>query len=161
MGGVPALAAAFKSGRIDAFILSPPLPQTLEAEHVGQIIIRNTAGDVPELRDTTYVAMFATSDYADRNGPALQAYSRALRKATAWIRANKADALKMLGDKYFKDTPADSLAVSLDAPLPALSSDGLFSRAGVQSYLDIFRTIGEPVSAGSGEGVLWTNKYAQ
>jgi NitT/TauT family transport system substrate-binding protein len=37
VGGVPALAAAFKSERIDAFLLSPPLPQTLEREGVGRI----------------------------------------------------------------------------------------------------------------------------
>jgi NitT/TauT family transport system substrate-binding protein len=157
VGGVGALAAAFKSGRIDAFLLSPPLPQTLERERVGQIIIRNTAGDVPELRDTTYTALFASAEYAKRNTPALGAYGRAVRKATEWIRANKADALKILGDKYFKDTPADSLAVSLDATLPALSSDGRFTQAQVQSYLEIFKTIGQSVTASAAEGVLWTN----
>jgi NitT/TauT family transport system substrate-binding protein len=161
IGGVPALAAAFRSGRIDAFLLSPPLPQTLEREHVGQIIIRNTAGDVPEFRDTTYVALFTASDYANQNAQALQAYTRALRKATEWLRTNKAEALKILGEKYFKDTPPDSLAVSMDATLPALSPDGQFSRAGVQSYLDIFKTIGENVSANPAEGVLWTNKLVK
>jgi len=161
VGGVPALAAAFRSGRIDAFLLSPPLPQTLEREHAGQIIIRNTAGDVPELRDTTYVAMFTTGAYAEQNGPALQAYSRSLRKATEWIRANKAEALKILGEKYFKDTPPDSLAVSLDATLPAISADGQFTQAGVQSYLDVFKTIGENVTASAAEGILWTNKIVK
>ena len=67
-GGVPALAAAFKAERIDAFLLSPPLPQTLERDGVGRIVIRNTAGDVPELRNTTYVAMFTTADYASATG---------------------------------------------------------------------------------------------
>lgn len=161
VGGVPALAAAFRSGRIDAFLLSPPLPQTLERERAGQIIIRNTSGDVPELRDTTYVAMFTTSDYAGRNGPALQAYSRSLRKATEWIRANKADALKILGEKYFKDTPAESLAISMDATLPALSADGQFTQAGVQSYLNVFKAIGENITASATEGVLWTNKLVK
>src|SRR5262249_59145597 len=119
-GVVPALAAAFKAGRIDAFLLSPPLPHALEREGVGQILIRNTAGDVPELRQTTYVAMFTTADYAKKNAPVLQASARALRAAPGWIRANRAEALRLLGEKYFKDTPAESLAISLDATLPAL-----------------------------------------
>ena len=161
IGGVPALAAAFKAERIDAFLLSPPLPQTLEREGLGRIVIRNTAGDVPELANTTYVAMFTTAEYARRNGPALQAYARALRQATAWIRGNKAEALRILGEKYFKDTPAESLAVSLDATLPALSPDGRLSQASVQSYLDIFKTVGETVTASSAEGVLWTNEFAK
>ena len=161
IGGVPALAAAFKAERIDAFLLSPPLPQTLEREGLGRIVIRNTAGDVPELANTTYVAMFTTREYAQRNGPALQAYVRALRQATAWIRGNKAEALRILGEKYFKDTPADSLAVSLDATLPALSPDGRLSQASVQSYLDIFKTVGETVTAGSAEGLLWSNEFTK
>jgi len=161
VGGVPALAAAFKSERIDAFLLSPPLPQSLERDGVGRIVIRNTAGDVPELSNTTYVAMFATADYAKRNGPALAAYARALRRATAWIGANKPEALRILGEKYFKETPAESLAISLDATLPAISADGRFSQAAVQRYLDIFKTVGETVTASSAEGVLWTNEFVR
>lgn len=161
VGGVPALAAAFKAGRIDAFLLSPPLPHTLEREGAGQILIRNTAGDVPELRQTTYVAMFTTADYAKKNGPALQAYARALRGATGWIRANRAEALRLLGEKYFKDTPAESLAISLDATLPAISPDGRFTQATVQSYLDIFKTIGETVTATAAEGSLWSNEFVK
>jgi NitT/TauT family transport system substrate-binding protein len=161
VGGVPALAAAFKSERIDAFLLSPPLPQTLEREGTGRIVIRNTGGEVPELRDTTYAAMFTTADYARQNAAALQAYARALRKATAWIPANKAEALRILGEKYFKDTPAESLAISLDATLPAISVDGRFSQTGVQRYLDIFKTVGETVNANPAEGVLWTNEFVR
>ncbi len=161
VGGVPALAAAFKSGRIDAFLLSPPLPQTLEREGAGRIVIRNTAGDVPELRDTTYAAMFTTAEYARQNGAALRAYARALRGATAWIQANKAEAVRILGEKYFKDTPPESLALSLDATLPALSPDGRFSETGVQRYLDIFKTVGESVNASAAEGVLWTNEFVR
>ena len=161
VGGVPALAAAFKSERIDAFLLSPPLPQTLEREGVGRIVIRNTAGDVPELRDTTYAAMFTTAEYARRNGAALQAYGRALRRATEWLQANKPEALRILGEKYFRDTPAESLAISLDATLPAISVDGRFTQTGVQRYLDIFKTVGESVSASAAEGVLWTNEFVR
>jgi ABC-type nitrate/sulfonate/bicarbonate transport system substrate-binding protein len=161
VGGVPALAAAFKSERIDAFLLSPPLPQTLEREGSGRIVIRNTAGEVPELRDTTYTAMFTSADYARKNGPALQAYARALRKATEWLQTNKPEGLRILGEKYFKDTPPDSLAVSLDATLPAISTDGRFSQTGVQRYLDIFKTVGETVNASAAEGVLWTNEFVR
>ena len=161
VGGVPALAAAFKAGRIDAFLLSPPLPQSLEREGAGRIVIRNTAGDVPELRQTTYVAMFATAEYAKQNGAALRAYARALRRATEWIRANRAEALRVLNEKYFKETPAESLGLSLDATLPALSPDGRFSQATVQSYLDIFKTVGETVNASSAEGTLWTNEFTR
>ena len=161
VGGVPALSAAFKAERIDAFLLSPPLPQTLEKDGLGRIVIRNTAGDVPELADVTYVAMFTTADYAKKNGPALTAYARAVKRSTAWLRANKAEALKILGEKYFKDTPPESLALSLEATLPALSADGRFSPGAVQAYLDVFKTVGEKVTASAAEGVLWTNEFVK
>ena len=51
--------------------------------------------------------------------------------------------------------------MSLDATLPAISADGQFTQAGVQSYLDVFKTIGENVTASAGEGVLWTNKIVK
>ena len=137
------------------------MPQTLEREGSGRIVIRNTAGEVPELRDTTYAAMFTTAEYAKKNGPALQAYARALRKATEWLQANKAEGLRILGEKYFKDTPPESLAISLDATLPAISVDGRFSQTGVQRYLDIFKTVGETVNASAAEGVLWTNEFVR
>jgi NitT/TauT family transport system substrate-binding protein len=161
VGGVPGLAAAFRSGRIDGFMLSPPLPQTLEREGLGQIIIRNTAGDVPEFRNLTYVGFFTTADYAKRNAAALKAFSKAIRKATDWMKNNKGEALRILGARYFQDTPADSLALSMDAILPAISTDGTFTEAGIQNYLDIFRTVGQTVNASSKEGVLWTNDYVK
>ena len=161
VGGVAGLAAALRAGRIDAFLLSPPLPQTLEQEGVGQIIIRDTAGDVPEFTNTTYDGFFTSAAYARQNGPALTAFARSVTAATAWIRANKAEALQILGQKYFPDTPAASLAVGLDATLPAISPDGRFSQAGVQRYLDIFKTIGQPVAASTAEGVLWTNSFVK
>jgi ABC-type nitrate/sulfonate/bicarbonate transport system substrate-binding protein len=161
VGGLAGLAAALRSGRIDAFLLSPPLPQSLEQEGVGQIIIRNTAGDVPEFSNTTYDGIFTSVAYAKQNGPALIAFSKSVTQATAWIRANKAEALQILGQKYFPDTPAASLSIGLDAIMPAITTDGRFTQAGVQRYLDIFKTIGQPATASSAEGVLWTNSYVK
>ena len=161
VGGLGGMSAAFHSGRIDAFLQSPPLPQQLQRERVGQIIICNTCGDVPELRDATYVGIFTSTDYAERNGGALRAYGRALRKATEWIRTNRAEALKILGETYFKSTSPESLADSLDATMPAVSSDGRFTQAGIQNYLDVWKTVGLGVPANSAEGVLWTNEFAK
>ena len=76
-------------------------------------------------------------------------------------RTGDPEALRILGEKYFKETPAESLAISLDATLPAISADGRFSQAAVQSYLDIFKTVGETVTASSAEGVLWTNEFVR
>jgi len=39
--------------------------------------------------------------------------------------------------------------------------DGRFTQTGVQRYLDIFKTVGESVSASAAEGVLWTNEFVR
>lgn len=159
VGGVPALAAALKSGRIDGFMLSPPLPQTLEKEGAGRIIIKNTAGDVPELANVTYVALTVTEPFARHNPRLVRTYLRAVGRANAWMRKNTDEALKILGTKYFSDTPAEVLRVSWDALLPAISADGRFTEAGVRGYLGVFETIGQGVKADSAEGTLWSNRF--
>ena len=159
VGGVAALGAALKSGRIDGFMLSPPLPQTLEREGAGRIIIKNTAGDVPELASVTYVAISVTEPFARHNPRLVRAYLRAVGKANAWMRKNTDEALKILSAKYFKDTPADVLKTSWEALLPAISADGKFSEAGIKGYLGVFDSVGRGVKADSAEGTLWSNQY--
>ena len=161
IGGVPALDSAFRSGRIDAFLLSPPLPQTLENAGLGKILIRNTAGEMPDLTDTCYTCLFTTAEYARANGPALTAYAHAVQDGVKWIKGHRDEALKLLGEKWFKDTKPESLAVSLDALMPAISDSGTFTEAAIKKYIDVFKSIGQATDADVKEGVLWTNDYVK
>lgn len=161
IGGVPALDSAFRSGRIDAFLLSPPLPQALENAGVGTILIRNTAGEMPDLTDTNYVSLFTTADYARSNGPALKAFAQGVQDGVKWIRGHRDEALKLLGEKWFKDTKPESLALSLDALMPAVSASGTYTQAALRKYLDVFKSIGQGVDADLTEGVLWTNEFVK
>jgi len=161
IGGVPALDSAFRSGRIDAFLLSPPLPQTLENAGIGTILIRNTAGEMSDLTDTSYDALFTTAEYARANGPALEAYAHAVQDGVKWIKGHRDEALKLLGEKWFKDTKPESLALSLDALMPAVSETGTFTEGALRKYLDIFKSIGQGTEANLTEGVLWTNEFVK
>ena len=159
VGGVPALAAALKSGRIDGFMLSPPLPQTLEKEGAGRIIIKNTMGDVQELSNVTYVAHAVTEPFARHNPQLVRAYNRATSRANTWMRRNPDEALRILNAKYFSDTPADVLRLSWEALLPAISADGQFTETAIKSYLQVFEFIGQGMRVDTSEGVFWTNRY--
>lgn len=159
VGGVPALAAAFRAGRIDGFMLSPPLPQQLEQEGLGRIIIKNTAGDVPELSNLTYVAHVVTKAFARNNPRLVRAYVRGLQRANAWMRQNPTDALRLLHQKYFTDTSPEVLRLSWEALLPAISRDGRFTEAGIKAYLNVFETIGQTFRIDTSEGDLWTNEF--
>jgi NitT/TauT family transport system substrate-binding protein len=161
VGGVAALSAAFRSGRIDAFMLSPPLPQTLERDGHGTIIVKNTDGEVPELTGMSYITLFTSKDYAQKNKPALKAYVKGVQEALKWIRENREEALKLLGQKWFKDTPPAALALSFDALLPSLSATGEFTPASLNKFVDAYKLIGENIDVDLSEGKLWTNEFVK
>ena len=161
VGGVAALSAAFRSGKIDAFMLSPPLPQNLEREGVGTIILHNTAGELASLKDISYITLFTTKEYAKNNGPALKAYVQGIQEAIKWMGANQDEALKLLGEKWFKDTKPDALKISFERLLPAMSPTGQFTQEALDKVQRVYKTVGEDVDIDLREGSLWTNEFVK
>jgi NitT/TauT family transport system substrate-binding protein len=159
IGGGGALNAAFRSGRIDAFMLSPPFPQAAEKDGVGKIIINNTGGEVPELTGMSYIVLFTSKEFAEKNKPAVKAYAISIQESLKWIRENRDEALKLLGAKWFKDTPPETLALSFDTLLPSLSATGEFTQASFKKFLDVYKTVGETIELDLTEGKLWTNEF--
>ena len=161
VGGPAALSAAFRSGKIDGFMLSPPLPQTMEREGYGTIIVHNTAGELPSLTDITYMALFTSKDFAAKNPAAIRAYTQGIAEAVHWIKANEKDALTLLHGNWFKDTPEDALQLSLDRLLPALSDTGEFSEDGLRKVQSVYRNVGEKMDLDFREGGFWTNDFVR
>jgi len=161
IGGVAALSAAFRSGKIDGFMLSPPLPQTLERDGFGSIIIHNTADELPSLSGITYIALFTSKDYADKNPQAVKAYAQGISEAVHWIKANRAEAVKMLSEKWFKDTPEEAMRISMDSLLPAFSDSGVFTEEGLLKVKHVYETAGENINLNFGEGGFWTNAFVR
>jgi ABC-type nitrate/sulfonate/bicarbonate transport system substrate-binding protein len=161
VGGPAALRAAFQSGKIDAFMLSPPLPQTLEKQGVGTIIVHNTAGELPSLNEISYITLFTTADYAKNNGPALKAYVQGIQEAVKWMDEHQDEALKLLGDKWFKETAPDALKISFERLLPAMSVTGTFTQEALDKVQHVYKTVGENVDIDMREGVLWTNDFTK
>ena len=161
IGGGGALNAAFRTGRIDAFMLSPPFPQAAEKDGLGKILFNNTAGEVPELTGMSYIVLFTSKDFAEKNRPAVRAYVASVQEALKWINDNRDEALKMLGARWFKDTKPDTLALSLDVLLPSLSPTGEFTRSSFDKFLNVYKTVGETVDIDLTEGKLWTNEFVR
>jgi NitT/TauT family transport system substrate-binding protein len=161
IGGGGALIAAFRAGRIDAFMLSPPFPQAAEADGAGKIIFNNTGGEVPELTGMSYIVLFTTKEFAEKNKSAVAAYTKSVQEALKWIRENHDEALKLLGTKWFKEMKQETLALSFDALLPSLSATGEFSQASFTKVLNVYKTVGESVDIDLTEGKLWTNEFVK
>ncbi len=161
IGSIAGLEAAFRSGKIDGFFLSPPLPQKLEKEGLGKIVIRNTAGEVPALTNTSYVGLFTTSDYADAHAAAISGYCAALQEAVKWLNDNPDQAVDLLAAKWFSDTDKATLKLSLSVLLPSISATGEFQPNSVTKYMDVEKVLGQDVSGGVDPASLWTNKYVK
>jgi NitT/TauT family transport system substrate-binding protein len=161
IGGVAALSAAFRSGKIDAFMLSPPLPQTLERDGFGTIVLHNTAGELPSLTGITYMALFTSKEFATKNPEAVKAYAAGIAEAIHWIKANREEAMKMMRAKWFKDTSEEALKISFDRLLPAMSDTGTFSEEGLRKVQRVYLNVGEKIGLDFHEGGFWTNKYVQ
>jgi NitT/TauT family transport system substrate-binding protein len=161
IGSIPGLEAAFRSGRIDGFFLSPPLPQKLEQEGLGKILIHNTAGEVPALTDTSYDGLFTTAGFAAANGPALAAYCAAVQDGVRWLDDHPDAAVDLLAAKWFSDTDKATLKLSLRVLMPSISRTGVFKPDAVSKYMAVFATLGEKTAADISEGRLWTNKFVK
>ena len=55
--------------------------------------------------------------------------------------------------------PLSSLALSLDALLPSLSTTGVFTKSSFDKFLNVYKTVGETVEIDLTEGKLWTNEF--
>jgi ABC-type nitrate/sulfonate/bicarbonate transport system substrate-binding protein len=161
VGSPGALAAALRSGRIDGFFLSPPLSQTLESEGVAKTVIHNTAGELPELSDTSYSALFTSESFAKANPAALKAYAAAVRDGVKWVNDHRDETVKLLHEKWFPNTKPETLRAALDALLPSISPTGQLSRTALERFLAIFETIGDSTKVDLTEGDLWTNEFVR
>jgi NitT/TauT family transport system substrate-binding protein len=158
-GGGAALLAGMKTKQIDAFHLSAPTPYLAQREGFGEVIIKASAGDVPELDNFLYTGIVVSKEYADKNADVVRRWVKAVNKANVLLRKDEAAALKYL-KKYFPRMPDDVMALAMKEIMPALSGDGMMNEQMMQKHLDFLTDTKQVDSTPSGkEGVLWTNAY--
>jgi len=159
IGGGAGLLAAMRTGQIDGFMLSPPTPGIAEAEGFGHILIKSSAGDVPEFADFLYTALATTERFARENEDLLRRYTRALNRANDYLRSRFDDAVRRLAP-YYTGQDVEALANTLRDLLPALSADGVITEASMKAHLDFLLSEGIIRQAASAEeGVLWTSRF--
>jgi NitT/TauT family transport system substrate-binding protein len=160
IGQAAALVTAVKTQRIDGFLIGAPAPFLVERDKAGTILIRNSAGEgPPEFKDFAFETIAVQKAWAEKNPKLVEAYTKSLRQAYAWMVANKADAVKAL-QTYFPDTDEATLTISFNALIPALIPDGRLTETAIKNHMEVMKALGAldkiPDTA---EGVLWTNKY--
>ncbi len=155
-------APALRAKRVDAFMLSPPVPVWLEQLGFGTIFIKSSAGDVPEFSDYAYVGVTVMHGWLGKNGDTARAFSRAMNGANKLWRSNL-DVAADVAMKTWRKLPRNVILLGLKALLPPLSPNGIIKPSSVTKYMDFLynsnpkkwpRSILDPR-----EGVHYTNKY--
>ncbi len=163
-GGGANLLAALKTGQIDGFMLSPPRPATAVDGGFGKIIIKSTAGDVPEFKTFAYTMLAAKESWLKENGDVTRAYIRAVRKGAAFLHENTEKALVILKRDWFQKTKVKVLKSTLTDYLPTLPRDGRINQVAMDNMINVLYKGGAFKKVADGlpdtkEGFLWTNEY--
>jgi len=159
VGGGAGLLAALRTRQIDAFHLSAPTPYIAERDGFGVVVIKSSAGDVPELDNFLYTGISVHNVYANKNGEVLKRWIKAVNRANKLMRQDQAAAVNHLR-KHFPRTDPALLALALREIIPALSEDGTMSEAMMEKHLQFMLDDGQiPSKPSAKEGLLWTNKY--
>ncbi|MBI2881896.1 MAG: ABC transporter substrate-binding protein [Candidatus Tectomicrobia bacterium] len=161
MGGA-SLAPALRAGRIDAYMLSPPSPIWLERDGHGTIVIKSSAGDVPEFREWEYHGITVRKEWLQGNEDTARALIRAMNAANNAWRGNMRMAVDA-SQKYFTRVPRDIVQLSIESLKDSLSPDGVVKKIAVQQFFDLLQR-SEPKKFPKSvldvrEGVYYTNKY--
>ena len=161
VGGGAALLASMKTKQIDAFHLSPPTPYQAQQAGFGDVIIKASAGDVPELTNFLYTGIAVTKEYAEKNADVLKRWTRAVNKANALMQKDEAASIKYL-QKYFPRMDPAVMTLAMREIIPALSPNGVMNEQMVQKHLKfLIDTKQIDASPSAKEGVLWTNAYVK
>jgi ABC-type nitrate/sulfonate/bicarbonate transport system substrate-binding protein len=155
--GAPALNPALQAGRIDAFFLSPPNGQVLEASGHGMVLVR--PGDVPEFPGLVHEVLFARKDYLSRQPGIATRMARALTKANNFILTNPDEATRTL-HRYFEAIPENVFREAVRAVLPLVPKDGLMTKQQWDQLAELMteaKLVDKPVD--TTEGKFWTLRY--
>jgi NitT/TauT family transport system substrate-binding protein len=159
VGGGAALLATMRTRQIDAFHLSAPTPYLAQRDGFGEVIIKASAGDVPELDNFLYTGIAVTKEYADKNADVIKRWTKAVNRASVLMSKDEAGAITHLR-KYFPRMEPAVLTLAMREIMPALSVDGIMNEQMMQKHLDFLKDTSQIETKPSAkEGVLWTNTY--
>ncbi len=160
VGSGAALLAALETGQIDAYMLSAPTPYAAQNAGFGQILIQNSAGDVPQFSDFAFESITVRREFAEANPEVIEGYARAMDRANQFLIENTEEALQIIQENYFPDTDMETLRISLEATIPAINPDGDLSEQALINQLQVLIDLGLlEAMPDTSEGILWTNEY--
>lgn len=161
VGGPTEMLAALKARQVDAIAMSPPAPETAEAQGLGQVIVALARGDVPELANIPYDVLLVHRDYAAKNPEAVRRVVRALTRAAAIVK-DKPEVTRDSLLKYFDRVPPEVVFEVAKTLRGSVAADGRFTEEMWKNQMTFDIKAGKlSAPLETREGILWTNEYAR
>jgi len=158
IGGLPALVAAMKVRKIDAFVLSPPAGPIVEAQKIGAITVRYD--EIPQFANEPFLGIDTTREYLKSHRDVVRRVVDAVAEAQSEIYADPKKAAAALKKGSFASIGLPVLERSLELMRHAYRPEKMTAEgwAFVKSMRVGLgrREFGEVEMK---EGVNWTNEF--
>ncbi len=141
-GAGPVLLAALENRKVDAIIMSSPIPETAVRRGHAILFIDNARGEDPNLSEFMMVCLVTRPDLAKERAEMVRKTVRALVRANQWMLAHTAEEVRDALRGFLPKVEPEVLLGSIQALRPAISPDGRISERSVKATQDVMEAGG-------------------
>ncbi len=141
-GAGPVLLAALEHRKVDAILMSSPIPETAVKRGYAIMFINNSRGEDPNLSEFMMVSLLTRPDVARERAETVRKTVRALVRANQWMLAKPPEEVRDALRGYLPKVNPEVLLASLEGLRPAISPDGRISEKSVKATEDLMEAGG-------------------
>src|SRR5262249_41543320 len=134
--------AALEQRKVDAALMSPPLPDTAVAGGYAILLIDNARGEDPALAEFLQQVFVTRPDVIQKDPELVRKLVRALLRANQWALAAKPEEIADALQASMGSTPRDTLIAGIKATVPAYSRDGRITERALKAAADVMEVAG-------------------
>src|SRR5437870_1093528 len=134
--------AALEQRKVDAALMSPPLPDTAVARGYAILLIDNARGEDPALAEFLQQVFVTRPDVIQKDPELVRKLVRALLRANQWALAAKPEEIADALQPSMGATPRDALMTGIKATVPAYSRDGRITERALKAAADVMAVAG-------------------
>ena len=141
-GAGPVLLAALEHRKVDAILMSSPVPETAVQRGHAIMFIDNARGEDPNLSEFMMVSLLTRPDFAKERPETVRKTVRALVRANQWMLAKGPEEVRDALRGFLPKVSPEVLLSSIRGLRPAISPDGRISEKSVKATQDVMEAGG-------------------
>lgn len=141
-GAGPVLLAALEYKKVDAILMSSPIPETAIQRGYAIMFIDNARGEDPNLSEFMMASLLTRPDFVKERPETVRKTVRALVRANQWMLAKSPEEVRDALRGFLPKVNPEVLLASIQALRPAISPDGRISEKSVKATQDVMEAGG-------------------